>query len=96
MSVTRVVDKRRSAFDVYIGKPSVFGNPFWTNDEVSRDEAISNFEKYFLDRVGRDLRFRDKVLALRGKTLGCFCRPEKPCHGDVIAKWLDAQPEGAS
>lgn len=26
---------------------------------------------------------------MKGKTIGCFCRPH-PCHGDVIAEWLDA------
>jgi hypothetical protein len=87
-AVTRVVNKRHEPYDVYIGKPGPFGNPFWVNDESGRAEAISNFEAWFLDRVARDLVFRDKVLALKGKTLGCFCKP-KPCHGDVIQKWLD-------
>jgi hypothetical protein len=26
---------------------------------------------------------------LRGKTLGCFCKPH-PCHGDIIAAYLDS------
>ena len=38
-----------------------------------------------------DPEFRAKVLALRGKRLGCWCAPA-PCHCDIIAAYLDALP----
>ena len=28
------------------------------------------------------------VVKLKGKTLGCFCKPY-PCHGDIIAEYLN-------
>jgi hypothetical protein len=28
------------------------------------------------------------VKALRGKVLGCFCKP-RPCHGDVLLEFVD-------
>jgi hypothetical protein len=96
---TRVVNLRRESYDVYIGRKSPFGNPFThmkgpTLAEYiveTREQAIDEFKKYFLKRVEEDIEFRAKVMALKGKTLGCFCAPLS-CHGNVIAEWLDNQP----
>jgi len=33
-------------------------------------------------------QFRRSVLALSGTKLVCYCKPE-PCHGDVIAEYLN-------
>jgi hypothetical protein len=87
---TRAVNMRDEAYDVYIGRPregleGPFGNPFRAGP------ALKRFREYFLDRVERDTDFRTQVLALRGKRLGCYCKP-KPCHGDIIAEWIDSQP----
>jgi hypothetical protein len=38
-------------------------------------------------RLATDLAFRRQVLELRGKTLGCFCKPAA-CHGDFYAEWI--------
>lgn len=51
---------------------------------------IAAYRTYFNMRIERDPPFRAAVLALRGKRLGCFCKPGV-CHGDVIAEWVDAQ-----
>lgn len=90
---TRVVNLRRSEFDVYIGRAGhgqdgYFGNPF----PVSKYglDALPRFRHYFATRLEVDPEFRRRVLALRGKKLGCFCKP-RPCHGDVIAEWIDSQ-----
>jgi hypothetical protein len=91
--MTTVVNLRRtSSYDVYVGRAGkglsgYFGNPF---NDGTRESNIERFRQYFLDRVGKDSAFRSKVLALRGKRLGCFCKPLR-CHGDVIKAWLDAQ-----
>lgn len=85
-------------FDVYVGRPGhgepgPFGNPFRIGRDgiTSREEAIARFREWFLARVESDLTFREAVLNLRGKTLGCFCLPAA-CHATVIAEWIDAQP----
>lgn len=59
------------------------------------DEMLGKYREHFLARIARDPEFRARVLALRGKRLGCFCKPG-PCHGDVMAAWIDAQPEEAA
>ena len=94
--MTTVVNKRLKSYDVYIGRSpgprGVFGNPYVIGRDGTREEVLEKFRKYFLHRVDVDDDFRVQVLALRGKTLGCFCKPEA-CHGDVIAQWVDGQPE---
>lgn len=100
MNPTRVVNLRREAYDVYIGKAGkgqagTFGNPFWVNDEARRDEVIAKFKTYFLERIAGDPEFRGQVLALKGKRLGCFCVPKR-CHGQVIVDFLEEGSDGSS
>jgi len=85
-----IVDKRKDYYDVYIGRPSIFGNPFSMRSERDRMAVIEKYREYFLARIESDPVFKQKVLALKGKRLGCFCAP-KPCHGDVIIEWLKEQ-----
>ena len=84
-----VVHCKRAPYDVYIGRPSKWGNPFtheWHGTLArfrcdSRNEAIREYEAW--------LKQQPELMAslpeLRGKTLGCWCHP-KPCHGDVLAR----------
>ena len=93
---TVVVNLRTEEYDVYIGRAGkgekgTFGNPF-DERRFGRDGCIEKFEEYFLRRIKDDGVFRDKVLALKGKRLGCFCKP-KQCHGDVIVRWLEEHEE---
>lgn len=95
--MTRAVNLKQEPFDVYIGRAGrgqdgYFGNPFRLAPGSMRGSTIAKFREYFLKRVEEDADFRRAVLALRGKRLGCFCKP-LACHGDVIAAWIDAQPE---
>lgn len=77
-------------FDVYIGRPSIFGNPFFLRREADRDACLARYRAYFLHRIGHDTEFRKAVRSLRNKRLACHCAPKK-CHGDVIAEWVNAQ-----
>jgi hypothetical protein len=96
---TLVVNLRKEPYDVYIGRAGkgqggYFGNPFRVPHGVPRHRILDilvEYREWFLERVEREPVFRARVLALRGKRLGCFCKPG-PCHGDVIAKWIDEQP----
>lgn len=92
MQETTVVNVHRDAYDIYIGRPGKgqngeFGNPF---NGLDRQENIKKFKDYFYARLKSDPVFFRKVRALRGKRLGCFCRPSKPCHGDIIADYLNS------
>ena len=76
---TLVVHKSKP-HDVFIGRPSKWGNPFSLTYN-SRDEAIRKYEEWILTQP--DLLAA--LSELKGKTLGCFCKP-KNCHGDVLVK----------
>jgi len=87
--LVRVVHCKREPFDVYIGRPSKWGNPYShlktpnaaRHVSPSREAAISEYEIY--------LRASPALLAdlseLAGKVLGCWCAP-KPCHGEVLIR----------
>jgi hypothetical protein len=87
--VTTVVNKRTSSeYDVFIGRPSLFGNPFIIGRDGSRKEVVQKYKIYLYERVRSDKEFKREVEKLRGKRLGCFCCP-KLCHGDVIVEYLN-------
>lgn len=90
---TVVVNIHTEPFDVYIGRAGrgqdgYLGNPFHIGQGTSRQDAVQRFQKYFAERIEKDSEFKRRILALKGKRLGCFCKP-KACHGDVIADWLN-------
>lgn len=89
---TKVVNKYKNVFDVYIGRGSIFGNPFVIGKDGDRKTVVKKYEKYFYDRLRSDPNFKRSVLTLDGKVLGCFCKPLL-CHGDVIVSYLETNDE---
>jgi hypothetical protein len=95
--MTKTVNIYASGYDVYIGREGkgqdgYFGNPFRLRASEDRGATIERYGKYFHDRMETDPEFKRRVHELKGKTLGCFCKPY-PCHGDVIAEYLNNLPE---
>lgn len=84
----KVVHCKREAHDVYIGRPSKWGNS-WSHLEQSlarytcetREEAISKYEEWIRQRS----ELMDALPEIAGKVLGCWCAP-KSCHGDVLIR----------
>lgn len=71
--------------DVYIGRPSKWGNPFVTGVDGTRDEVIAKHAEWIYTQPELMAAIRTE---LKGKRLGCWCRPKKKsCHGDVLA-WI--------
>ncbi len=79
-----VVHCKKEKYDVYIGRPSKWGNPFPLF--LGRAKCIEAYEKYLLsnDKLFADLH------ELKGKVLGCYCAP-LACHGDVLAKYANKE-----
>lgn len=84
MSLGKVVHCKREPYDVYIGRGSIWGNPFRLGPECSREQSIQQYREY-LQNTPELLK---KVRELRGKVLGCWCSP-KPCHGDVLVEYAN-------
>jgi hypothetical protein len=88
---THVVHCKKSDYDVYIGRPSKWGNPFSHKEGTiaefkvnGRAEAIKKYEEWVLTQP----HLMSSLIELRGKTLGCWCSP-KPCHGNVLSKLVE-------
>ena len=67
------------------------GNPFPVGI-YGREKCIEMYKEYFYKRINNDEVFREAILGLQGKKLGCFCSP-LPCHGQIIKEYLDAQEQ---
>lgn len=91
-TITRVanVDKDEK-YDVYIGRGSAWGNPYAIGIDGDREEVIRKYQ-YDFDR-GYLKSNKEQLLTLRGKTLGCHCKPAV-CHGDILANYLNSLDDG--
>ena len=94
---TRIVNIKKEKYDVYIGRGSIYGNPYThlplnnTKAQIqvkSREDAIKKYKEYFYKRIEEDSEFLDDILRLKDKVLGCHCHP-KSCHGDIIVNFLN-------
>ncbi len=92
----RVVHCKKEPCDIYIGRPSKWGNPF-THKPVNtlaefvvstRSEAVAKYEEYI-----RASPLMKDIHELDGKVLGCWCKP-KSCHGDILIRILDEIKNG--
>lgn len=75
---------------VYVGRPSIFGNPFThlpgktmaKKKVATAQEAVEAYREWILTQPTLlDLVKRD----LKGKDLVCWCAPG-PCHGYVLVE----------
>lgn len=82
--MTQVVHKSKSPFDVYIGRPSVWGNPFEIGPDGNRAEVIEKYRAWILTQP----EMLSQLDELKGKVLGCWCSP-LPCHGDVLVELIN-------
>lgn len=78
----RVVHCKKEKYDVYIGRPSKWGNPYVLGRDGDRLEIVKKYDAYI--RADQNLLEACRR-ELRGKILGCWCAP-KACHGDVLVE----------
>ncbi len=84
-------------FAPYDGADGIFGNPLKvyrpcvecgiTHFDVV--DLLDCYRAYVIRRAGADLVFADRLRAIQGKRLACFCKP-RACHGDILAELLNA------
>lgn len=96
MEKTNVVNRKSGEdFDIYIGRGSVWGNPFTHKENTkaehivgSRDEAVAAYREW----IQTQPELLAQLHTLKGKTLACYCKPAA-CHGDILAEMADALGE---
>ncbi len=82
--MTRVLNKRVDGMPpgaVYIGRPSIWGNPFVIGKDGSRNAVIAKYEAWLLSQSS----LVTELAQLRGKDVVCWCAPAC-CHGDVLVR----------
>jgi len=91
----KVVHFKREPYDIYVGRPSKWGNPFTHIADKktvaqfvvsSREEAVEAYQLWITEGEGKHLL--EDLHELKGKVLGCWCAP-KSCHGDVLLKLIE-------
>lgn len=82
-----VVNKYKESYDVYIGRGSVWGNPFPMKNktDTERTRVIELYRIHLKEQFDTGAVNKAMLRSLAGKKLGCFCKP-KACHGDVIVQ----------
>ena len=82
---TKVVHCKHGTHDVYIGRPSQWGNPFVIGKDGTREQVIQKYRNWLMTQPS----LLAAMPELKGRTLGCWCSPAA-CHGDVLAELADA------
>lgn len=93
MATTVINIKTGQRYDIYCGRAGrgqdgYFGNPYPLQPGEPRGATLDRYRAYFYDRLLKDPEFMQRILSLRDKVLGCFCKPYA-CHCDIIIEYLD-------
>ncbi len=93
MVETKLINYRTYNLDrskiIPIDRRSKVGNPFRIGESGwDRDDVIRLYRKWFYERIESMSSFKKSILALKGRTLGCWCTP-LPCHGNIIIEYLE-------
>jgi len=93
----KIVHCKKEHFDIYIGRPSKWGNPFSHKEDTiakykvnTREVSIEAFRKWITE--GEGMYLLNDLHELDGKILGCWCKP-KSCHGDVLIELIEKQKQ---
>jgi len=84
---TTIVNMKHERADVNCGRGSIYGNPYRIGIDGTRDEVCDKYKEYFYKKI-LNPTFRNKVLLLKSKKLGCWCKPLR-CHLETIKEYLD-------
>lgn len=81
----RVKGWKMPANTVYVGRPSKWRNPYYDN-YVATNWHLVLYERWLREKLEKNPHFLD---SLKGKDLACWCPLDKPCHADVLLKFLE-------
>ncbi len=79
----KVVHCKKEKFDIYIGRPGKWGNPFSIGKDGTREEVIQKYEIW----IRNNPELLKDLHELKDKTLACWCSPQA-CHGDILIKLI--------
>ncbi|WP_195167634.1 DUF4326 domain-containing protein [Mycobacteroides abscessus] len=82
----------------YVGRPTIYGNPFrvGTNEELGEvldaARAADFFRAWFREPEAWVLPKPPLLDELRGHDLACWCPLDSPCHADVLLELANDRP----
>jgi len=82
----KVVHYKKEPFDIYIGRGSIWGNPFKIGRDGNRKDVLKKFKIY----AENSPKILKRLHILKDQTLGCNCKP-KDCHGDVLKELIEGK-----
>ena len=88
---------RRHAGEIYIGRPSKWGNPFRMHFESDRMRTIALYRGDLVRRLRSGRLSRRELAEIHPRPKVCWCAP-RACHGDVLeaaAAWAATEPDVA-
>ena len=71
---------RMPAGTVYVGRPTVWGNPY---------DNVDDYRPWIMRRQGKGEYAFMQIELLRGKDLACWCPLDQPCPADVLLAWAN-------
>lgn len=88
--------------DVYIGRPTILGNPFMSDDSKTLDDRINNcvkFKFYLFDIIKNNTNphMLEAIRVLKNKNVVCWCsngtthvnEGARYCHGHILLSACD-------
>lgn len=87
----QIVHCKIEPYDIYIGRGSIWGNPFSHKEGTKANHIVSTREeavdKYY-DYLISNYKLISQIHTLENKVLGCWCKTPKNrdigCHGDIL------------
>jgi hypothetical protein len=95
----KIGNKKQGDVGVYVGRPSLLGNPFRMGRDGSREEVIAKYRVWLWGEIKKQGSVFNKLVELvelskRGDlTLVCWCSP-LPCHAEILRNaimWMLSQ-----
>jgi hypothetical protein len=96
---TRLVNiKHGLPYDIYIGRPSIWGNPYSHKEGTLAKFKVATVEEAiekYRDYVKASSYLLNRLYELDEKTLGCWCMPKNPikgkyyCHGQILIELIN-------
>jgi hypothetical protein len=92
-------NEKQGDVGVYVGRPSILGNPFKVGRDGSLEEVIAKYRVWLWGEIQKHGEVFNKLVELvelskRGDlTLVCWCYPKK-CHAEIIRNaimWMRKQ-----
>jgi hypothetical protein len=92
---SRAKDWKMPANAIYVGRPTVWGNPYvvgsklMNGETLTAEKAVALYEQHLADNFSeRDIRH-----CLHDKDLACWCALDEPCHADVLLRIANSRPK---